>query len=461
MKTKEVAFTLPLAIAMHEFMFFGGQWRKRLIRLVPILLTIVIIPLTMMTFVSADTSAPEAMGEIDDLTRSLTQDLSRLGYLATEMRVIVTYARLLIFPINQNLDYDYPLSHSFWEPRVIVSFVFLASILGLGVYMLRRSYGGGGDEGRLASRPAARLAAFGVFWFFLTLSVESSLIPLQVIFEHRVYLPSAGAFTSLAAMGFMVIDQADSRGLRRAGAILTVLVIAAFSLAAHERNSVWGSRADLWADAAVKSPRKERPNFNLGCEQQAEDRQDEAIEQFMIALRLKPDHPKAHYNLGVAYQAKEELERAIEHYRTATELDPDYVEAHNNLGNAYRLKAMYDKAIEQYTEALRLDPGLERAHNNLGLIYKTIGRYEEAVVHFRETLRTNPDSAAPHINLGVVFRKMGRTDEAIMHFREALRFEPENAMIHLNLSNAYGLKGMAAEAEYHMGVFRRLRRTDS
>jgi hypothetical protein len=52
---------------------------------------------------------------------------------------------------------------SLFEPRVFLSFMFLLGIFGLGVYMLRRS--------RTAA--AGRLAAFGVFWFFLTLSVES------------------------------------------------------------------------------------------------------------------------------------------------------------------------------------------------------------------------------------------------------------------------------------------------
>jgi len=38
-------------------------------------------------------------------------------YLITQLRVIVTYLRLLVFPMNQNLDYDYPLFDSFFAPR--------------------------------------------------------------------------------------------------------------------------------------------------------------------------------------------------------------------------------------------------------------------------------------------------------------------------------------------------------
>ena len=48
MKTKEIAFTLPLAVCIFEFMFFSGTWKKRLICLVPLLLTMLVIPLSML-----------------------------------------------------------------------------------------------------------------------------------------------------------------------------------------------------------------------------------------------------------------------------------------------------------------------------------------------------------------------------------------------------------------------------
>ena len=46
MKTKETAFTLPLAIMLYEFLFFKGKVKMRLLRLMPLILTMLIIPLT-------------------------------------------------------------------------------------------------------------------------------------------------------------------------------------------------------------------------------------------------------------------------------------------------------------------------------------------------------------------------------------------------------------------------------
>ena len=53
--------------------------------------------------------------------------------------------------------------------------------------------------------PYTRLISYGIFWYFITLLIESSIIPIEdVIFEHRVYLPSAGAFMAIVTAVFAV-----------------------------------------------------------------------------------------------------------------------------------------------------------------------------------------------------------------------------------------------------------------
>ena len=67
-------------------------------------------------------------------------DVSRWDYLNTQFRVIVTYIRLLFFPINQNLDYDYPIYRTFFTPPVFLSFLVLLGVFCWGIYLLYRSY---------------------------------------------------------------------------------------------------------------------------------------------------------------------------------------------------------------------------------------------------------------------------------------------------------------------------------
>jgi hypothetical protein len=133
---------------------------------------------------------------VDSISKE-TAHISRTDYLLTQFRVIVTYMRLLIFPVNQNFDYEYPVYHSFFDPQVAFSFIFLFMIFLGGIYLIYAS--------RLAAakgnRHGLRLAAFGIFWFFLALSVESSIIPItDVIVEHRLYLPSIGIIIAFVTL---------------------------------------------------------------------------------------------------------------------------------------------------------------------------------------------------------------------------------------------------------------------
>ena len=88
--------------------------------LLPLLLTMLIIPLSL---IGTDKPIGDAIGELREASQE-TEEIPRWSYLFTQFRVIVTYIRLLFFPINQNLDYDYPIYHLFSNPQVFLSFVF-------------------------------------------------------------------------------------------------------------------------------------------------------------------------------------------------------------------------------------------------------------------------------------------------------------------------------------------------
>jgi len=192
MKTKEIAFTLPATVVLYEFMFFKSSVRKRLIFLAIVALTLTIIPLSLL---HSDKPLSAILSELSERTRIQT-DMPRWHYLVTQMRVIVTYLRLVFLPVGQNLDYDYPIYHSLFTPQVFFSFLLLLAIVGSALYLLSAS-----RSRHSGSSPRAvpyRLISFGIFWFFITLSVQSSIVPIvDVIFEHRVYSPSVGLFIAI------------------------------------------------------------------------------------------------------------------------------------------------------------------------------------------------------------------------------------------------------------------------
>ncbi|MHB8108796.1 MAG: tetratricopeptide repeat protein [Syntrophorhabdaceae bacterium] len=394
MKTKEIAFTLPVMMMLCEFMFFRGDARRRLLSLIPLILTMTIIPLSLLI---TQGSSPEGAVMMDQLTRGASLNTISPGdYLNTQFRVIVTYIRLLFLPINQNLDYDYPIYKTFFHPQVFISFLFLLIIFVWGVYLTYRSGRGcNGEKGWY------RLAAFGIFWFFVTLSVESSIIPIaDVIFEHRLYLPSVGFFMAILSGIAWLKGRMGGRSLiNKAAWTVMMLLVAGLSVTAYARNTVWQNGVTLWEDVMTKSPEKTRAN----------------------------------YNLGLLYSQQGRIDEAISRYQTAIALSPGFYRPYNDLGNAYFNQGRLDDALKQYQQTLALKPDYAEPHNNIGIVYVKKGRYSEAIGEFLMALKLKPDYADAHVNLGNVYFEQGLTDKAVQHYQNALLINPDNKMARNNL----------------------------
>ena len=403
MKTKEIAFTLPLAMLLYEASFFEGKWKRRLLYLMPLLVTAPIVPLSVLT--EGDSSG----ALLSDVIEKMPPDtlLSRWDYMLTQFRVIVTYIRLLFLPINQNLDYEYPIFTSFFTPQVFISFLLLATLLLLAFFLIGFKYNipGHGFTSTPGPQPsvggidpAAHLIGFGILWFFLALSVESSVIPItDVIFEHRLYLPSVGAAAAFAAAFVLIFDKYPGAHRTTLSFMVAALIILGLSVATFKRNTVWRDGITLWEDAVRKSPGKVRPYNNLGAALVDANRPIEAFPVLLRAIEIKPSHVDAWYNLGRAYILTDQNTKAVQMLREATRLKPDYYNAYVNLAAALIRGRRFQEAatlLEQHLDHLvqRAD-----ARFNLGVAYAYLGNLEGARGELEAVVRLDP-RLAPHLS---------------------------------------------------------------
>ncbi len=412
MKTKEIAFTLPLAVLLYEVFFFRGAWQ-------------------------ASAYPAAAFGDsahhpdndfrlrrfdsdlLSDPGRQLPvgQTLSTQDYLLTQFRVIVTYLRLLVLPVNQNVDYDYPIYNEFFTPPVLLSFLLLVAIFGLAVYLLWRtghSRGNqvkdksGSERDSLAtsslttaqpvyhsSQPYLRLIAFGIIWFFLTLSVESSLIPLaDVIMEHRLYLPCFGAVTVVASLLCIAILKFPRTAQVRLVVLIAVLMITGLGAATLQRNHVWGNAIRLWQDVVEKSPGKARPFNNLGVALEAAGRRQEAIFAQSRAIEVGPGFYKAYYNLADLYLVSDQPEKSLPLLEIAIRLNPTFTEAYVEVGAALMRSGRFQDVsifLERNFDRIK---GNAEAHFYLGASYAFQGRRDEALRELMIISELDPELAA-------------------------------------------------------------------
>jgi len=247
------------------------------------------------------------------------------------------------------------------------------------------------------SHPASRIISFGILWFFITLSVESSIIPIRdVIFEHRLYLPSVGVVIAFSSGVLYGISYARERldikvSLLLATCILLLVTALPLAIITYKRNFVWRDEITLWEGVVGKSPSKARGYSNIGKFLQDRGRFGESIMPLQEAIELNLNYPEAHNNLGNAYNNQGQTDEAIQEYREALRQKPDYPEAHSNLGVAYAKKGLLDMAIEELKAALSLKSDYLNAHFNLGLTYQRKALKNEAIMEFKEVLKIQPD----------------------------------------------------------------------
>jgi tetratricopeptide (TPR) repeat protein len=160
---------------------------------------------------------------------------------------------------------------------VLAGFAFLAGLLVCALLVRRRWV----------------MMAYGVLWFFIALSVESSFFPIaDTMVEHRMYLAMPGVALMLGA-AFAWLEWRWPLTSLSVGGVIAVLLLTATLL----RNEMWRNPVLLWQDALAKSPGKARVYANLGTALQLSGRGDEAIPYYCKSLALDPKNPAVRNNI--------------------------------------------------------------------------------------------------------------------------------------------------------------------
>ncbi len=108
-------------------------------------------------------------------------------------------------------------------------------------------------------------------------------------------------------------------------------------------------------------------SFNRGNDYCQAGKWDDAIAQYLEAIRLNPNNAQFHNNLGIAYARKVKWSEAMGAYEQALQRDPFYVDAHYNQALSLLHLSKKEEAIRALNQALKIDPKYEPARKALGI----------------------------------------------------------------------------------------------
>ena len=174
----------------------------------------------------------------------------------TECRVLVFYLKSILLPRGAELSLyhdDFALSTSLLTPwSTLPSLVFMASLAAAGIAMRKR----------------APVLAFGVLFFLVGHSIESSVIALELVHEHRNYIPSVGLLFAacyyLAALGSrLVISSANMRRTTAATAVAASVLVASLAFVTATRARTWGDPVEFASVGVTYHPQSSRWHTEL------------------------------------------------------------------------------------------------------------------------------------------------------------------------------------------------------
>jgi tetratricopeptide (TPR) repeat protein len=383
MGCKEIAATLPFLLFLYEWIFFQKGDIAWLKRKAPYLMGLIIILLLAVIFYLGS----EPWNNI--LQGYGVRRFSLMERVLTQFRVMFFYISLLLLPLPGRLGLEHDFVHSTTLFQPITTMISLCGVTVLVIYAFMRG----------KRQP---LLSFSILWFFGNLVIESSVIPLEMIFEHRVYLPSMFFFLPVCAM---VLQPEE---VKRISVFFLVCCFVFFGSITFARNNDWKDPVGFWLKNINNSPGNARAHANLGAFYLRQGDLENAKIYLVKAIGLNQFFSPAYNNLGLVYLRQRRLPEAVKNFQRALSYSPNIFQAHLNLGGIYAEMGNFDQGIFHLKEAIRINPAAAAAHNNLANILQLLGSYQEAIYHYDEALKYNPDFEDARYNRQIAIKRMNK-----------------------------------------------------
>lgn len=275
--SKENGALLPIFLLLIESLLFQFKTNSRLLHHTLIALFVLSVALPTVAAGTFLIAHPEWLSWGYQL-----RDFTLAERLMTEARVLLFYIQSIVAPNLPQLGIyhdDIPISKGILDPvTTLLSILALSAILFASVRWRKRY----------------PLVAFGILFFLVGHSIESSFLALELAHEHRNYLPMYGVILPMFYCLLGPHYHVQSLRMRR---ILALGLVLAFASLTYARSTQWGDHRLMKEMAANNHPNSIRANADIGAlyaaipptsQAQADTYYRRAYEYFRKASELSP-----------------------------------------------------------------------------------------------------------------------------------------------------------------------------
>jgi tetratricopeptide (TPR) repeat protein len=343
--------------------------------------------------------------------------------LLTEPRVLVLYLTQIFYPVPPRLsiEHDISVSTSLFSPlTTLPCMVIILLLIGLGLSQIRK-------------RP---VLAFGVLFFFLNHIIESSVLGLELVFEHRNHLPSLFLFFPVATGVIWILDYYNEKKSSMYYVLISfvTLMLIGLGMGTYIRNMAWATEKTLWEDAMAKAPKSARPPHNLAWGYyEVVGQYDKAMElyekSFLLEWHSNSHRANALYGMAGIYFKKGEYVRAVELYRKALSISQKDEMTYQQLALSLMRLGRWDEALKNIEILLLWRPKGVKYLNLKGFVLLKQKRPEEAILDLKKCLKLDRTYRKALINMGAALSFIAEYKRAELFLRRAYVLYPKDALI--------------------------------
>jgi Tfp pilus assembly protein PilF len=370
--SKENAALLPLGIIAYEIVIFRISLKNNLKFQALFYGSIVALIIISFYFISGDIFE---YFEKSYAVRTYTV----WQRLITEPIIIIRYIILLFIPVADflSLESDILASRGLLSPPVtILANITILILITISIYFFKKY----------------PLICFSIFFYFINHLIESTIIGLELYFEHRNYLPSIFIYLSISYIFYRILLFYEIRNKKTMYSLFIffiIFVLICEGNASYLRNEVWKNEISLNLDNISKAPKNLRGYNNLSAEYIKLGEIDKANEYLRQAEFLYNKNPEIYQKYGIAdiylnagliqLHGQENIEKAVQLLMKSVDFDPYDYNTHFQLAIAFFKLNDIANAETAIFNAVQLKDDQARIYNLWGRILFASNKYDLAI----------------------------------------------------------------------------------